>query len=441
MMRKNQEIELTIHDLHSNGFGVGRSEIAIFVEGALPGDHVRVKILKVKKQYAYGKIMEIIKPSPNRLVKKDPRICPVAKRCGGCQFQHLEYPAQLAFKEKLVRDVLIRIGKCETPPVAPILGMEGAPYNYRNKAQLPVGSEDGKPLIGFYAPRSHRIVPIYDCNIQHPVCGEIIKAAERLYDEKIHKNLLRHIVIKTGFNTGEVMVVLVLNGSALPYAEAWIKELQAISPDFTLVINKNNANTNVIFGPEFTTLYGSGYIFEEVGGIRFRISPKAFFQINTVQMKVLYDVAAGHLTGNERVIDAFSGIGSIALYVAKKAQKVTGVEVVQEAKDDATYNAAHNGIKNVEFICGMAEDVVPDLLESNDVLILDPPRKGCDVRLLESVIKAGIAKVIYVSCDPATLARDVKILTDGGYMLKHVQPVDMFPMTGHVETVSLLTKI
>ncbi|MCL2422006.1 MAG: 23S rRNA (uracil(1939)-C(5))-methyltransferase RlmD, partial [Defluviitaleaceae bacterium] len=451
---KNETVMLTIHDLHSNGHGVGKGTdgIAVFVSGALPGDELKAKIIKVKKHYAYGRIVEIIKPSPQRLSVDNSNICPVSERCGGCQYQCYDYAAQLAFKEKLVRDALVRIGHCEAPPMAPILGMD-KPYRYRNKAQFPVGQENGKPVVGFYAPRSHRIVPIMDCNIHHPACGEVLRVVQGLleaypipiYNEETHTGLLRHVVVRVGFNTGrpdEVMVIFVLNGRTLP--DDCVEAVKnALPATYTLVINENKARTNVILGSKFTVLQGSGYIHEMIGDIRYRISPKAFFQVNPAQTKVLYDVVAGHLNGGERVVDAYSGIGGIALYIADKAQNVVAIESVAEAVDDGIYNAALNNIENVKFLCGPAEDLVPDLLAQNegfDVLILDPPRKGCDSRLLEAAISVDIPKIIYVSCDPATLARDVKLLGEGGYHITHVQPVDLFPMTGHVETVCVLKR-
>jgi len=455
-MHKNQEIELFIHDLHSNGFGVGKYDSqAVFVEGALTGDHIKAKIIKVKKQYAYGKIMELITPSSHRLSECDSGICNVAKRCGGCQFQHLEYSAQLEFKEKLVRDALIRIGKCENPPLSPIIGMDN-PYNYRNKAQFPVQAGN---IIGLYAPRSHRLVPVTNCNIQHHACEKILKAIEQIlsthpipiYDEEPHKGLLRHIMIRVGFNTGDIMVVPVLNGDTLPHKEVWIESLKAICPSMTIVLNKNTAKTNVILGASFTTIYGSGYIYEEIGHIRYRISPQAFFQVNPAQTLALYDAVSAHLADGEKVIDAYSGIGGIALYIANKVKKVVGVESVQEAVADGVYNAVLNDITNAGFLCGQAEDLVPELLtkkfdqelsrEANyDVIILDPPRKGCDSKLPDAIAATNIPKIIYVSCDPATMSRDVHVFTENGYKLQHVQPVDMFPMTGHVECVCLLLK-
>ena len=452
-MRKNDELELDIHDLHANGHGIGRdvNGKVIFVSGALPGDRVHARLLKVKKQYAYGKAMEIITPSPHRLQENDPRICPVSSKCGGCQFQNFNYHAQLTFKEKLVRDALIRIGGCENPPVLPILGMD-EPYYYRNKAQFPVGSDGKKPLIGFYAPRSHRIVPINGCNIHHPLCGEVLRKVKYLlkahpipiYNEETHKGLLRHVIVRVGFSTGEVMVIFVLNSSDPHQIQmsGFCHSDLFTGKGFSFLYNKNTAKTNVILGDQFTVLQGSGYIHEEIGHIRYRISPRAFFQVNPVQTKVLYDVVASHMSGNESVIDAYSGIGGIALYIAGRVQNVVGVESVEDAVKDGVYNAALNNIENASFQCGAAEALVPELLRGKNygTLILDPPRKGCDSGLLDMIVTSEISKIIYVSCDPATLARDIKQLTSGGYKLEHIQPVDLFPMTGHVETVALLQR-
>ena len=434
-MNKNDEILLEVHDLHADGHGVGKAPCgrAVFVMGALPGEQVRVKILKVKKRHAYGKILEIIKISPHRLPESD--ICPIAGKCGGCQFQHLDYAAQLAFKEKLIEDALVRIGGLSSPPLLPILGMD-KPYRYRNKAQFPVGPEG----MGLYAPRSHRIIPAADCNINmsqevYNVVQEALKDNPLpVYNEETHQGLLRHVVIREGQNTGEVMVILVLNGLLA-------KPIKIDMP-YQLIINENTARTNVILGEKFTTLQGVGYIHEEIGHIRYRISPRAFFQINSVQTKVLYDVVAAQINDGERVIDAYSGIGGIALYIANKVQKVAGIESVPEAVEDAVYNAILNGIKNARFLCGPAEDMLPDLLKQGawDTLILDPPRKGADVRLLKAAVDAKIPKIIYVSCNPAALARDLSQLAKGCYQLTMVQPVDMFPMTGHVEAVCLLEK-
>ena len=444
-MNKNDIIELTIHDLHADGNGVGafqKNGIAVFVPGGLPGDHLRVKIVKVKKQYAFGKFLEFLDPSPNRLAESDTRICPVAGKCGGCQFQHFEYQAQLEFKEKLVKDALVRIGGFKfgdsldspdsldlaAPLILPIIGMD-KPYRYRNKAQFPVGPEG----LGFYAPRSHRIIPTTDCNIH--MHDEIFREVCSVL-EKCKIPNLRHVVIRTG---EEAMIIFVLSTSAFPQAE----EIKAAFSDkpYTLIVNENTANTNVILGPKFTVIQGSGYIHENIGHIKYRISPRAFFQVNPVQTKVLYDTVASLLNGGERVIDAYSGIGGIALYIAGKVQEVVGIESVPEAVQDAVYNAGLNDIKNARFICGRTEEVLTqEELSQADCLILDPPRKGCDSRFLETVAASGVPKIIYVSCNPATLARDIRQLVSGTNRLVMAQPVDMFPMTGHVETVVLLCR-
>ena len=459
MMNKNDEMVLEIHDLLADGHGVGKAECgrAVFVPGALPGDVVRTKILKVKKQYAFGKILQIIEPSSNRLNKDDPRICPETKKsCGGCQFQQYEYAAQLSFKEKLVKDALERIGKvteasgCESLPISPIIGMD-EPYNYRNKGQFPVGPQG----MGLYSPRSHKIVPIACCNIQlcEAVFVEVQKELQQhqipTYNEETHKGLLRHVVIRVGENTGEIMVIFVLNAKwpVDSFPMSICDDIAAtIGTDFgssqlSVVINENTDRTNVVLGNKFTTLRGSGYIHEEIGHIRYRISPRAFFQVNTAQTAVLYEIIANHLHGG-KVIDAYSGIGGIALYIARKVNEVIGIESVPEAVEDGIYNAELNGINNTRFVCGFAEEVLPVLLEQEkpDVLILDPPRKGADAALINAIIDAQIPEIIYVSCNPSTLARDVNLLISDCYHLKSVQPVDMFPMTGHVETIIVLCR-
>ena len=420
-MNKNDEAKLEIYDLHADGHGVARwpDGRAVFVAGALPGDTIRAKIIKVKKSYAYGRIIEILQPSADR--EEGEHVCPTAGPCGGCQFQNYSYPAQLAFKEKQVRDALRRIGNVEDYEVLPIIGMD-RPYQYRNKAQFPQG-------LGLYAPRSHRIVPVVECNIMQPVCMVILHRVQ-----KMNIPNLRHLVIRVGQNTGEVMVIFVVNGGTIP-------SIEGIEAD-TILLNENSADTNVILGDKFTVLKGSGYIHEELGHIRYRISPRAFFQVNTVQAKVIYDLVAAQLEGEKRVIDAYCGIGSIALHVAGQVEEVVGVESVAEAVEDAVYNSELNRIENARFICGQAEELVPKLLNEAkyDSLILDPPRKGCDSKLLDMAIAAGIKKIIYVSCSPTSLARDVKLLYDGGYRLTYVQPVDMFPMTKHVEAIVLLQR-
>ncbi|MCL1988052.1 MAG: 23S rRNA (uracil(1939)-C(5))-methyltransferase RlmD [Firmicutes bacterium] len=441
MLKKNEIIELDIYDLHNDGHGIGKTTdgLVIFVENALPQDTVKARILKVKKKYAYAKVVKIINASPDRMPVAD--ICPLYLRCGGCQLQHLKYPAQLKFKEKLLRDALIRIGGCENPNILPIVAAEN-PHEYRNKAQFPIGSEG----IGLYAPRSHRIVTVKECNIQKKVCINIINKIWDLlaqnpisiYNEETHTGLLRHIAVRIGENTGEVMIIFVINGKKLPT----IKNIAAAFPDYTIVVNQNLAKTNVIFGENFT----EGYIHDKIGDVVYRISPGAFFQVNTPQTEHLYNIIVQHLQNDNRILDVYSGIGGIALYVAKKLpniSQITAVENSQQATEDAKHNAELNNITTAEFLCGNAETMVAELLENNnyDTIILDPPRKGCNSAVLDAIVNANIAKIIYVSCDPATLARDVKYLaTNGGYKLVSASPVDMFPMTGHVETVCLIVK-
>ena len=432
-MNKNDEITLQIHDLHANGNGVGRGSDgrAVFIPNALPGESIRAKILKVKKNYAYGKLIKILTPSPDRL--EGDGVCAHFGKCGGCQFQHYAYPAQLAFKEKVVRDAFARIAGIVDCEVRPIIGMD-KPYHYRNKAQVPRG-------MGFYSVRSHRLVPINECAIQHPVCMEVMKVVQgmnlSLYDEESYSGLLRHLVVRVGQNTGEVMVIFVVNGTIGKDNSPFTK---MDLPCSTIVLNENTAKTNVILGSKFTTIKGTGYIHEELKGIRYRISPGAFFQTNTIQTKVLYDLVADNIENSKRVIDAYCGIGGIALYVADRVQEIVGIESSFAAVEDAKYNAELNGINNTSFICGLSEELVPELLckdaKDFDTLILDPPRKGCEASLLGAIVDAKISKIIYISCDPATLARDAKILAEGGYSLNFVQPVDMFPMTGHIEVLS-----
>ena len=435
-MNKNDEISLNIYDLNADGSGVGKAPCGrvVFVAGALPGEYVKVKIIKMKKKYAIGKIIHMRENSPQRIPYDD--ICPYAGKCGGCQFQHYKYAAQLQFKEKLIYDAFSKIGKMQNPPVSSVIGMEN-PFRYRNKVQFPVGAEG----MGLYAPRSHRIIPVNGCNIS--MCNDIFYTIQKtlkenpisVYNEETHTGLLRHVVIRAGQNTGETIVILVING----------KKIETNLP-YDLIVNENTEKTNVVLGKKFNVVRGSGFIHEILGHIRYRISPRAFFQVNSTQAKKLYDIIAGCVSGDEKVIDAYCGIGGIALYIACKVLKVTGIEAVPEAVNDAVYNAELNNIDNVDFICGQAEDVLPVLLENEkwDTLILDPPRKGVDAGFIKTAASAGIRKIIYISCNPASLARDVLELSEvsnGMYEIVFVQPVDLFPMTGHVETVCVLEKL
>ncbi|OEF97040.1 23S rRNA (uracil(1939)-C(5))-methyltransferase RlmD [Desulfuribacillus alkaliarsenatis] len=451
-VQKNQTIELHIHTLGHDGQGIGRYEdFTVFVPEALPGEYIQAKIIKVQKNYAVGKLLEI---SDNKTasLRVDP-LCGIAKRCGGCQLQHMDYQAQLLFKQQLVIDNLERIGKFKDIQVHPTIGMEN-PWSYRNKAQVPIGSTDSEAglISGFYAAKSHEIIPFDSCAIQHSQNDELVLAVRKIaekygvsaYNEKLHKGLLRHIVVRTAFTTNEVMVVIVVNGKSMPHQDKIINEIATLSANIkSICLSINTKKTNVIFGEQTKVLYGSDKIFDYIGDIRFGISARSFYQVNPVQTEVLYTKALEYaaLTGKETVIDAYCGIGTITLFLAQKAKKVYGVEIVPEAIEDAKYNAEINGITNVEFAVAKAEDWIPKLSIRPEVIVVDPPRKGCDQALLDTIIDMRPKRVVYVSCNPSTLARDLRILADGGYELKEVQPVDMFPHTTHVECVVLMSRV
>lgn len=457
MYKKDDIVRLTITDLGTDGEGIGKIDgYTIFVKDAVVGDVIEAKIMKAKKNYAYARLISVLTPSPDRV---EPR-CPVARSCGGCQIQHMDYDAQLKFKQKLVAGNLEHIGGLnpDSYEMLPIIGMT-TPYNYRNKAQYPVGrGRDGNTVIGFYAGRTHSIIPNMDCCIGAPQNAGILAIVKKYldknnvepYDEESHTGLVRHILIRTGFTTGQIMVCLVINGSKLPNESELVKNLSDFAGIESIMINENRARTNVILGDRTRTLWGKPYIEDYIGDVLFRISPLSFFQVNPVQTKVLYGKAlefAG-LTGNETVWDLYCGIGTISLFLARHAKKVYGVEIVPQAIDDARQNAALNNITNAEFFVGKAESVVPEFYEKNagsemahpDVIVVDPPRKGCDAALLETIIKMSPDRVVYVSCDSATLARDVKFLEENGYKVKKVQAVDQFGHSVHVETVVLMSR-
>ncbi|MBZ4668586.1 MAG: methyltransferase, TrmA family [Defluviitaleaceae bacterium] len=447
---KNMHFEMTIEDIGSKGEGIGKiKDFTIFVEGGLPGDKIEVRIVKVKKSYGYGKLIRIIEASPLRVTP----LCPHARRCGGCQIQHFDYQAQLDFKRKKVEDSIERIGKLTDVVVHPTLGMK-EPFYYRNKAQFPVKMKDGKVQIGFYAQRSHDIVDIPKCYIQDPINDEIIKIMRNyietynvpVYDEEKHKGLIRHILTRVGFKTKEFMVCIVINGKDIPHKDQLIAQLTKIPNMKSIVLNHNTQKTNVILGDTITTLWGQDYITDYIGDVKFEISPLSFFQVNPMQTKVLYEKALEYakLNGDETVWDAYCGIGTISLFLAKKAKKVYGVEIVEAAIEDARRNAKINHIDNVEFFVGKAEEVIPALYEEKgikaDVIVVDPPRKGCDEVLLETMAKMEPKRIVYVSCDPGTLARDLKILSEKGYKVEEAQSVDMFAHSVHVETVVRLSR-
>lgn len=449
-VRKNQMIELHITGQGYEGEGVGKYEgYTLFVPGALSGERVRVRVTKLNKNYGFGQLHEVLQPSPYRAQPP----CPIYHQCGGCQLQHMTYEGQLQHKHQIVVDALERIGKLEGVPVHPTLGMD-EPWKYRNKSQVPVGWVDGRIVAGFYAPRTHEIIDMQGCLIQHPYSDEIVNTTKRIlhelgirpYDEKGHRGLVRHIVARVGYHTQETMVVLVTKEREIPHKHKLVEQLRERIPHLASIVqNINPSITNVIFGQETVTLWGKDTIEDRIGDIRFSISARSFFQVNPVQTKVLYDKALEYarLNGDETVIDAYCGIGTISLFLSQQAKRVIGVEVVADAIEDAKINAELNGIKNVEFLVGQAEQVIPELFEARglrpDVVVVDPPRKGLEEALLQTIVDMQPERVVYVSCNPSTLARDLRYLEDRGYKTQEVQPVDMFPHTFHVECVCDLT--
>nr|WP_302596557.1 23S rRNA (uracil(1939)-C(5))-methyltransferase RlmD [uncultured Cellulosilyticum sp.] len=449
---KNQHYEIEIIDLGAQGEGIGKiGEFTVFVPDAITGDKVEVRLVKVKKSYGYGKMMRLITPSPFR---EEPT-CPVATKCGGCQIQHMKYEAQLNWKTNKVRACLERIGGLKNITVKDTLGMK-VPYNYRNKAQYPIRKEGDTVEMGFFAQRSHRIVPSNKCSIQNPKNEEIMRIVTdflnenniAIYNEETHRGLVRHLMIKTGYHTGEIMVCLVINGRKLPKSEEFVTALKKVEGISSILLNHQLDKTNVILGYETTLLYGKEYIIDKIGDLSFKISPLSFFQVNPLQTEVLYKKALEYaqLTGEETVWDAYCGIGTISLFLAQKAKKVYGVEIVPQAIENAKENAKLNNLTNVEFYTGKAEEVIPRLYKEEGVIaetiVVDPPRKGCDMYLLETLKVMAPQKIVYVSCDPATLARDLAYLTEeAGYTVEEVQPVDMFPHTTHVECCVSLKKL
>ena len=394
--------------------------------------------------------MEVLEPSPDRV---EPR-CSCARQCGGCQIQALSYQRQLQFKEEKVRNVLERIGGFEKISLQPIIGMEN-PYRYRNKAQFPIGTDrEGRPIAGFYAGRTHTIIPQEDCvlgvrenkAILEVILGFMEEFSIPAYREEEGSGLVRHVLIRYGFATKEIMVCVVINGDRLPKAEILAERLADIAGMTSISINKNKQKTNVILGKEVEVIWGRPYIEDVLDGVRYQLSPLSFYQVNPVQTKVLYEKALQYagLHGTETVWDLYCGIGTISLFLARQAGKVYGVEIVPQAIEDARRNAALNGMENVEFMVGKAEEILPEKYEkegvSADVIVVDPPRKGCDPELIHTMLQIRPKRIVYVSCDPATLARDLKLLCAGGYKLQKVQPVDQFPHSVHIENVCLLLR-
>lgn len=482
--KKNDLVEVEIDDIGHDGEGIGKVEgYTLFVKDAVIGDHVLAGITKTKKNYGYARVEKVLTPSPFRVEPK----CSFYRQCGGCQIQAMSYERQLTFKQDKVRNNLIRIGGFDENFVdsvmEPIIGME-EPWHYRNKAQYPVGCDkNGRLITGFYAGRTHDIIANTDCALGAPENQWILEAVLKYmqenkvaaYDEKTGKGLVRHILIRTGFASGEIMVCLVINGKKLPAEDKLIEKLTTIdlgSPEKKLVsisVSINTRQTNVIMGEEIHTLWGRGYIedsirilevqeratepaagdidFKATGdAVTFRISPLSFYQVNPKQTEKLYSLALAYagLNGEETVWDLYCGIGTISLFLAKKAKQVYGVEIIPQAIQDAKENARINGITNAEFYVGKAEEVLPEKYEKEgiyaDVIVVDPPRKGCDEKCLETMLAMRPKRIVYVSCDSATLARDLRILSEGGYEVKSVRCFDQFSQSVHVETVCLLSK-
>lgn len=495
-MEKGQIVQLTIEDMSNEGQGIGKADgFAVFVKNTVVGDVVKAELTKVKKNYGFGKVIELVEASPAR----QEAFCPYYKQCGGCIYQEMKYDEQIALKRKQVVDKLIRLGGVEEPKVAETIGME-EPFYYRNKASMPVSTgglitkKGGvvepvhEPRIGFYQPKSHEVVDCDCCILQSEPAMAAARALRKFmqednitsYDSRWEKGLMRHMVVRTAFGTGQVMVMLVINGKGIPNAEKLVQMLDEAIFDipvydegplagieFTLesvVLNINKKNSSEILGDECITLAGKPTITEEVGGLKFEISPLSFYQVNPQQMQKLYGKVLEYadLKGNETVLDLYCGVGTIGLYCADEMRRkggggrVIGIESVREAVIDANRNAVINGIVNARYVCGRAEDELPKMvgaagcerdetdtsirIKRADVVILDPPRAGCDSRLLEVAVKTAPEKIIYVSCDPATLARDIKLLAEYGYKLAEATPTDMFPWTAHCEVVSLLVR-
>ena len=465
-MQKNDTAVVKITDIGVNGEGIGKVDgYTLFIKDAVIGDTVEAKVMKAKKNYGYARLMEVIEPSPDRVAPK----CSFARKCGGCQIQEMSYERQLVFKAQKVQDNLERIGGFSPQflnrIMEPALGMD-SPFGYRNKAQFPFGTDkEGNPVTGFYAGRTHDIIPNTDCALGVSVNREILEIILNFmkknkipsYDEKTGKGLIRHVLIRYGFATREIMVCLVVNGREIPDAGELISGLSKIPGMTSITLSPNMHRTNVIMGDSVDVLWGGGYITDYIGGIKYQISPLSFYQVNPVQTENLYSLVLEYadLKGHETVWDMYCGIGTISIFLAQRARKVYGVEIIPQAIDDARENAKINGIENVEFFVGRAEEVLPEWYQEHadageasagngaraDVVVVDPPRKGCDETLLRTIMEMAPERVVYVSCDPATLARDLKYLCGQGYVLERVRAVDMFPETVHVETVVLLSKL
>lgn len=451
-MKKNDRIVLKIEDMGVGGEGIGKCDgFTFFVKDAVIGDTIEANIMKMKKNYGYARLTEVLEPS---VVRREP-VCAYARQCGGCQLQAMEYQAQLEYKAKKIQEHLIRIGGFHDLPTPEIMGME-EPWRYRNKAQFPFGTDrEGQVVTGFYAAHSHTIIPCTDCllgaeenrEILEKILSHMKKYRIPAYDEQTGRGVLRHVLIRKGFATGELMVCLILNGRNLRALDELSVSLREIPGMTCIMLNVNTKNTNVIMGTELIPVWGQSHITDCIRDVKYQISPLSFYQVNPIQTEKLYETALEYagLTGRETVWDLYCGIGTISLFLARKAGKVYGVEVVAPAVEDARNNARLNGIENAEFFVGKAEEVLPEKYAKEgicaDVIVVDPPRKGCDQAALETMVKMQPQRIVYVSCDSATLARDLKYLCQNGYEVRKVKGCDMFPGTVHVETVVLMSRV
>ncbi len=452
-MRINETVNIKIDDLAMGGEGVGKSNgITVFVADSVPGDELKIKLVELKKNFIRGVIVDIIKPSPDRVALK----CPLAKTCGGCQWQHISYPVQLKYKTKIVKETLRRLGKLNNIKVNDIIGMN-EPWGFRNKIQYPIsgGSGRGEKLaMGYYMQGTHNIIDIDSCPIEHPKLSRAAKIVKDTLNKLGYsapsrdggKGLFKFLRARIGFGTGEMMLTFVTSEKGIPGAKNLVKEIIGMCKKESINVvgicqNLNSRYTNVIMGDQNWTMWGRDFIYDKMKGLKFKVSNTSFYQTNPVQTEVLYDkaVESAGFTGNETVIDAYSGIGTVALWFAKHARYVYGIEEVKQAVRDASENAELNHIENCRFSIGKVEKLLPELKEG-DALILDPPRGGCEEKILKTIACSKFQKIIYISCNPATLARDLAYLSSSGFRVEEVQPVDMFPHSFHIETVTRLIK-
>lgn len=454
MVEKDKEYIFNIEALGYEGEGIAKIEgYPVFIPGALIGEKVKVIITKVKKNFAYGNLLEILEESDKRRIPD----CRSYNVCGGCTAQHLSYEEQLDFKFSRVKDCIRKIGGLDDSIVKYPIGMENI-YRYRNKVQFPVGMVNGKLSIGFFSEKSHEIIDMDTCLLQDEESEQIIAIIRKWMNDYsimpakndgkfFKKGLIRHIVVRKAFNTNEIMVILVTTNKEIPYIEKLIETLNSKNCAIrSIVQNINDKDTNLVMGEKCITLWGADYICDYIGKYKFNISPLSFFQVNPVQTEVLYNKALEYadLNGDEVVFDAYCGTGTISLFLSQKAKMVYGVEIIPQAIDNAKVNAEINNVKNAQFYVGKSEEIIPQLIKDGiipDVIVVDPPRKGCDSKLIDALGKAKPRRIVYVSCDPSTLARDLKYLESHGYKTQEIQPVDMFPMTKHIENVAFLTKL